>query len=323
MQLYSGYISNERKLLASASGGAATALAECVLAKNGVVYGVRYSNDFRYAEFCCVDNLSDLEQIKGSKYVETRKNGLYDSVATTLAENKTVLFLGLGCDIGAIKSYCKNKFIDTTHLYTVDILCHGPVPKEVHERYILELENKYKSKLSDFSIRYKKNGWYPFYIKAIFENGLEHIEPFNESDYGKAFYYISRPICTNCAFKGEKHQGDLCVGDYWGIKENMPGWNPNGVSIIVVQTKKGEELLSQLRDDFVIQHADKDVFLQNNPMYEHSRRQYEFYSEFMNDLKSQGLHYAVKKLPVQRVSTFAKVFRKIKNYLSKFLKKHR
>ena len=312
LNVYSGHFKDDAKLLASASGGAATALAESVISKNGVVFGVRYSADFRSAEYCCIEEIDDLGQIKGSKYIQAQRNNIFHMVEEKLAENRLVLFVGLGCDIAAIKSYCRMRSIDTYNLYTVDILCHGPSPKEVQESYVIELEKKYGAIIKEFTIRFKKEGWFPFYIRAVFSNGSEHIESFNNSDFGRAFYYISKPSCTQCQFKGKNHQGDLCIGDYWGLSDKMSGWNKNGVSIIVVQSEKGKHLLSILPDDFVIQKADQVLFLRGNPMYENSRKQVNNYNEFMNDLRAKGLHFAVSKLPRNRVSFLDRVRKAIK-----------
>ena len=49
--VYGSYLEDESKLLQSASGGAATALSEFMLAEGGYVAGVAYSKDFYNAEY--------------------------------------------------------------------------------------------------------------------------------------------------------------------------------------------------------------------------------------------------------------------------------
>ena len=51
MAVYGSYLEDESKLLQSASGGAATALSEFMLAEGGYVAGVAYSKDFYNAEY--------------------------------------------------------------------------------------------------------------------------------------------------------------------------------------------------------------------------------------------------------------------------------
>lgn len=232
-----------------------------------------------------------------------------------ICEGKRVLFIGLGCDVGALRTYCKTNHVDETNLYAIDILCHGPSAKGVHKYFVEELEKKYDSKLTYFTIRYKKDGWTPFYIRAEFENGKKHIYPFNESDYGKAFYRIARPACTQCKFKGENHKGDLCCGDFWGLTKDMDGWNSNGVSIMIVQTEKGRELLQMLDDSFSIQEADEQLVLSGNPMYFESRKQRADYNKFMYDLNRKGLNYAVSQLPKEKLSLIQQLKKLVKTHI--------
>ena len=200
----------------------------------------------------------------------------------------------------------------------MDILCHGVAPSGVHSSYIKELEKRFDSKLTSFTVRYKRNKWTPFYIKATFQSGKKYIVPFNGSDYEIAFRNIKKPACTKCAFKGENHMGDLCIGDYWGMNQKQPGWNPKGVSAILVQTEKGNELINMLDDTFSLSEANSDHILQGNPMYMESTKQHIYYEKFVLDLKSRGLHYAVQQLPVPQLTLIQKLKKLIKTVMYKY-----
>lgn len=312
MKAFSGYLKNDLKLLQSASGGATTAISEKIIKKGGIVFGATYSEDFRKVEYCCIQDIRDLDKIKGSKYTYSIKGDTFKQISDYLKNGKTVLFIGLGCDVGAVYSYCKKSGVDISSLYTIDILCHGPAIPGVHRQYIESLEKKYNSKLNYFTIRYKKNKWTPFYILAKFQNGKEYIVPFNETDYGKAFYYVASPGCTKCRYKGENHKGDICVGDYWGMKPGMLGWNEKGVSVILTQTHKRERLLELLDDNFHIQEEDVEFVTKNNPMYYQSRIQKVDYNRFVKDLKERGLHYAVQQIPSETISISIRLKRFLK-----------
>lgn len=316
MEIYSGYIKDEKKLLQSASGGAATALAEKVLRNGGVVFGVRYSDDFYRAEYCCIEKLDMLGKIKGTKYIRSEKGNIFEVLAVQLLSGKIVLFFGLGCDVAAALEYCAVRGIDTTNLYTVDILCHGPAAKGVHENFVKNLEREFHSKLIYYNVRYKEEGWEKPYIKGIFENGNIYIEEFGKSDFGKAFYRIACPTCTNCKFKGDKHRGDLCIGDYWGIKKYMSGWNKNGVSLMVVQSAKGKKLVQSLEGDFVLSDANEKIAFSSNPMYLYSRQQKADYDKFMKDMDTDGLSYAVRQFPTDnKQSAILQIWDIIKKYV--------
>ena len=239
---------------------------------------------------------------------------MWPLAAEKLEEGREVLFIGLGCDAAALYSYLKARGTDTSRLFTAELICFGPVLPEVHRQYVDALEAKYRSRIVSFSVRYKAKGWTPKYIRAEFENGQEFITPFNETDYGQAFGLYSREVCYKCRFKGSNHQADVTLGDYWGLTPEMPGWNSNGVSIFIVRTEKGEELLRKVDpQEFVLRTEDVYFALSYNPMYSRTRTKPEDYGKFCADLESLGLHRAM----VRHYGHVRYLWRKVKPYLRK------
>ena len=156
------------------------------------------------------------------------------------------------------------------------------------------LEKKYHSRLKSFTVRHKAKGWTPAYIRAVFEDGREFLTPFYDSDYGMAFGTYTREQCYKCRFKGANHQADITVGDYWGLTPAMEGWNNNGVSIFLVRTEKGQELISRIdTQEFALRAEEADFAVRNNPMYYASRTKPENYEKFCDDLVNVGLHRAI------------------------------
>ena len=307
LKTYSGYYLDKDKLLKSASGGAVSVISEAIIRQGGVVFGVVYSDDFKRAEYKCAETLDDLEALKGSKYCETVKEivtetgprSVYEVLGEKLREGRTVLFVGLGCDVGGAKAYCERSGLDTSRLYTIDILCHGPTTASVHRQYVEGLERDHNSKLKSFTVRYKKEGWTPPYIHAEFENGDVFDTPFYQSDYGAAFSRYSLHGCYSCRFRGADHASDITCGDFWGLIESMSGWNPDGVSIMFVRTPKGEELTDMIdREVYHIESADTAFALSNNRWYYKCRTRDKHYESFDKDLKEKGLNYAVRHIPV-------------------------
>lgn len=298
-----GYYKNTDKLKKSASGGVASAMSEAVIKEGGAVYGVVYRDDFKSACYQRADSLEQIERFKGSKYfvpelVMPNGESVFSDIEKTLNEGKTVLFIGLGCMVGALKKYAESHKLDETKLYTVDLICHGPMLASAQADFVARLETKYKSKLVDFTMRYKKTGWTPNYIRAEFANGKCYEEPFYETELGYAFKTYSRKSCFSCKFKGHDHVADVTVGDYWGLKSGMHGYNKNGVSIMLSKTEKGNELLAKIDSSaFLIEKADIDTAIVNNPMFEESRVNPAYYDAFDKDFKEHGLHYACIRSP--------------------------
>lgn len=304
IQAYRGNLVNDEELKRSSSGGAARALIEGVLRERGVVFGVKYTDDFYSAEYCYIENLSEIEKIIGSKYIYTDKiidfNGerrpLFPVVLDFLKKNRKVLFIGLGCDISALKSYLKKESFDERNLYLVDLICQGPTYPKAQEDYIKRVENKFHSKAIEFSVRYKKWGWTPPFIKIRFENGKKYEESLYGSDFGYSLMNCSREYCYKCKNKGNNRNSDITIGDFWGFKEGMEGYNPNGVSVLLVRTEHGKELLKYIDEKkFQYKLANVELALSYNPMYYKSRDKYKGYDIFKENMLNVGLHRAVIK----------------------------
>ena len=290
IKTYSGYFFNENKLLSCSSGGVSTAISEKIISIGGVVYGTSYDEYFTKAYVKRADTVDDLEKFKGSKYIQSIKNKVFIDVNEQLKSGVTVLFIGTPCDIGALKSFLQNDFIN---LYTIELICMGPTSYLIANEYIRKLEKEYRSKIVDFTIRYKIHGWEYPNIKAEFENGDCFMEPFANSDYARGFVLFGRPSCYSCAYKGNKRVADITVGDFWGVNKKHLHYNKNGMSVVFVHTEKGEKLLDNL-SDFVLYEESTEFAIKNNPRLETSRQLTETRQKFVNDLLKYNLEVASK-----------------------------
>ncbi len=298
LNAFYGYYHDTTALKQSASGGVASALSESILKEKGVVFGVAYSEDFKRAEFLCIERLEDLEKLKGSKYIapSTLMNGklAFDIVGDKLIAGKKVLFIGSGCHIGALLSRLAQKGISTKDLYTADIICHGPTIQPVYDAFITYLEDKYKSKIVALNMRQKKRGWVPPYLYVQFENGRIYSRPLYETDLGFALRVCVRESCYQCRYKGNGHLADLTIGDYWGLKPGMKEYNKYGVSVMLSRSEKGNNLIKELDSSvFYVGQTDADRVIKHNKMYETSLKKAEYVEKFKTDLKEKNLHYAV------------------------------
>lgn len=94
---FAAYALDENVHMKSSSGGVFTVLAEEVLKRNGLVYGVGMSNDSRSCGFVCVDSLDKIANIRGSKYLQADVNCIYIEIEQKLKEKRWVLFSGTPC----------------------------------------------------------------------------------------------------------------------------------------------------------------------------------------------------------------------------------
>lgn len=241
-----GYSTSNDEVLSSASGGLASALSKEIIELGGVVYGVLYSDDCNDILYGRADCLEQLKRFKTSKYAQSRKYDVYKQIQNDLKNDRIVLFIGLPCEVNALRLFLK---ADYEKLYICSLICHGPTSPEVHKFYCNKLSEINTSGISSFSVRYKLKGWKPYYIRAVFKDGNEHLEEFSKSAYGKAFIYLKRPSCNVCKIKRSAINSDLTIGDYHLAADgkHLP-YNPNGVSSAMIHTSKGRELIDCLKD---------------------------------------------------------------------------
>lgn len=67
---------------------------------------------------------------RNSKYVYSDAGNIYYEVGKNLVNQRGVLFIGLPCQVAALKKYLFVKKISLELLFTVDIVCHGTTPEE-------------------------------------------------------------------------------------------------------------------------------------------------------------------------------------------------
>ena len=116
------YNMNQEVRLSSSSGGMFSLLAEGVLSQNGVVYGVKMSDDCYSAEFIRIVDATKFVWLRGSKYLQARVGDAYKKVKDDLLSGKRVLFSGTGCQVNGLKNFLGKEY---DNLLCVDVICHG------------------------------------------------------------------------------------------------------------------------------------------------------------------------------------------------------
>lgn len=286
---YAGYVEDSQELLSCSSGGVATALARQMIRRGGYVAGVTYTPDFKEAVYAVTNRMEELEQFKGSKYCAVKMGSVYADVKALLDAHQPVLFIGLPCCVAGLRAYLKQ---DYDGLVTAELICHGPTPAKVHRQYVEHLEQRFDSRLTDFSVKRKKGAWTPGYLYAAFENGAVYEQPFYHTEYGYAFATLAGKACYSCQFRGNNRTGDLMLGDFWGATEQDAFWNKEGVSSILVHTEKGKQLLLDTADLRLFDTTFQKI-VEGNPNIIRPRSERANRAKFEQLLESRGLFYAV------------------------------
>ena len=70
---------------------------------------------------------------------------------------------------------------------------------------------------------------------------------------------ILRESCYRCKYTIDNNAADIILGDYWGIKEvNEKLFDNNGVSIIIINSKKGKKIFDNIKDNLEYSKTSSD-----------------------------------------------------------------
>lgn len=244
LRVYALSLTDDRQLTQSSSGGAAYAIMQYGINNNYYIVGVAYDEDYKGTHYAIANTLQEINDFRGTKYIQARKNDIYRKVKSILDNDGKVIFIGLPCEVAACNAFLGD---ENKRIIYVELICHGVSSPRIAEQYINQMVNRH-GKISWMTIRDKRYGWTPGCIKIVFENGYTYHNLFDSTEYGYAFRNMSRLSCYNCLYKGDQRVADITIGDYWGAEQTDDCWNSNGVSVIFAHTEKGLNIIEHLKD---------------------------------------------------------------------------
>lgn len=250
-KVYAAYNKNEEVRLDSTSGGVHSLMAQYIFAKGGYVGGAIYNTDHTVSHITS-DDPSKLDEIRSSKYLQSKMVGQYKDVKDLLHLGKTVFYCGAPCQIQALYKYLRK---DYDNLITADFICRGVNSPKVFISYINMLERQFGSKATGIKFKCKKWGWHNFSTRVIFANGKEYCKDRDHDLFLIGYLQsgiFSRPSCYECPFKGFPQKADITLADFWGIEhldQNMD--NDKGTSLVMINSDKGLRLFKNVSDNLI------------------------------------------------------------------------
>lgn len=157
-------------------------------------------------------------------------------------EHHPVLIIGLPCQIDGIRRFTG----DHENLYTINLICAGCPSKQILYNYCSKI-----GKYDKLSFRGRNN------FRLVLHHGSKLIyqSPYSEDLYCKMFNQGIgyRECCYHCQYAQKNQVGDLTIGDFWGLgKCPLPFNRAEGVNVVLVNTKKGEDLLLAAGEDLCL-----------------------------------------------------------------------
>ena len=225
----------------AASGGAASAMMKRFVEDGGYVASCLFKNgEF---VFDVTNKLDNLMSFSGSKYVKSNPIGIYSKVVDVLRCGDKVLFIGLPCQVAAMKNYAAILSADKIeNLYTVDLICHGTPSYQILKLALSEIGIDVKCLTN---IRFRNKTHYQVLFGDV-DNDYKEIMPTGMQDmYTYTFLsaMVNTENCYSCQYATLGRPSDVTIGDSWG--SNLPSDEQcKGVSLLLCQTEKGINLVN-------------------------------------------------------------------------------
>ena len=290
---YAGWAQDEIRQ-DSSSGGAFSVFAQNILREGGIVFGAAWTENFFLAHKG-IFNVEELAELRHSKFAQSYTGDTFRKVRDQLEKGKPVLYVGTPCQISGLYSFLGNGY---DRLYTIDLLCFCAPPITAFRKYLSE-QHGIKN-VRQVVFRDKCRGWLADGY-SIYKRDGNVLQPVGGSDdYQKAYHTVllRNSNCENCIYAGFPRQGDITLGDFWGIEQHDSTWNDGkGTSVILINSEKGQQLLNAVQGEFLrIEQVPLDwVRGKGNRIEKDGRPRHKGAEEFLSDLEKCTFHEAVER----------------------------
>lgn len=254
--IYGGRLKDRKEVVRSQSGGIVYQIAKKVLSCEGIVYGAANVTPNK-VEHIRISNPSELDQIRGSKYIQSNLGRIFTDVINDLKQGKKVLFTGTGCQSAGLRSLIKIKGIEDTNLFICDIICHGVGSPRVWSDNVSYIEEKYGGCKGKKEYRHRvqrvefRSKEFTNCSKSFYT--LDNNQVVKSALFLSAYYdgLINRWSCGNCQYCSFNRVGDVTAGDFYGIiaTDKTKFHDEIGTSLILVNTQKGRKLFKSIEKE--------------------------------------------------------------------------
>ena len=276
----------------SSSGGAASAIIKSFIQSGGYVASCLFK-DGKFV-FELTNDLEVAKRFAGSKYVKSNPTGIYKKIQERLKTDK-VLFIGLPCQVAALKNFVKKQ----DNLYTIDLICHGTPSPKVLEKFLAEKKIKIEE-CTD--IKFRTNTAFGL------ADGGKTFTPEGTDDYLITFLdsisYTEN--CYECQFATTDRVSDVTLGDSWGTEYKEE--EKNGVSLILIQTEKGRDLVYNAKLE--MKNVDLEKARNENHQLRHPSIKKPQREAFLNDIVS-GKSFALSTFKLYKKRIIKRNIKKV------------
>lgn len=297
LKVYATWHKDAATRMKSSSGGAFSALAEAILENGGMVIGAAYDEQL-HIRHIAISSVEELDQLRRSKYAQSKIGQAFKEIKGYLADGKKVLFVGTPCQVAGLKAFLVKNY---DNLFCCDFVCHG-VPSSLFFEKYLQWLTSHIGKISSINFRDKRKGWYDSIRVATRVDGKQQILRGNKDSYWVGFNNHDNNLqlsCYNCQFLGLNRLADITIADFWGIGKNKPYGHKDeiekGVSMVLVNNPQGQALFDLGKGRMHVFERDIDEVVSSNQAISYSSVKPPSRDTFYKDLSTGTFDSMISK----------------------------
>lgn len=190
-----------------------------------------------------INNLHDLDKLRRSKYVQSFvAEDFYRIIKELLQKGAFIVFSGVPCQVAGLRSFLQK---DYENLLLVDLFCATISSPKIYRKFLED--NCAGEKITSVNFRSKIRGWTSSYTVITTE---KHPEENFLTLFMKAYGLglLKNEPCSHCRYHALHRQGDISIGDFWGIGKHFPHLDDSqGTSCVLTNTAKGEGIVQSFK----------------------------------------------------------------------------
>jgi len=248
---------NHEVIQRSTSGGAFTVIAEYVINREGVVFGVAMQDDY-FVRHIAVQNKDELWKFQNSKYVQSFVGNAYSQAKDFLDSGRLVCFSGTPCQIEGLRCYLGKEY---KNLILVDVVCRAVPSPGVWKKYIM-MEIKKYGKIISVRFRDKTLGYQYSTMEIKNEQGRVYREGIESQPWLRMFFsgMIIRPSCAECKFRSRYRYSDFTIWDCFNVSSFDKKFDEKiGTTRMLIHTEKGKEIFKYISQNFIYKVIDAEL----------------------------------------------------------------
>ena len=296
---YAAWSNDAEDRKTSTSGGAASVFYKQVLSSGGYCFGATYDENLNVVMRGYND--SRIVEFKNSKYVHSDMHAAYKDIKDLLSMNESVIFIGLPCQVAALKSFLKK---DYENLITVDLICHGTPPNKYLYEHIEMINSMSKKKVT--SIKFRNDNEFCFMAfhnnKKIFSKDKE-IDTYLLSFFDALTYHEA---CYECKYANPYRVSDITIGDFWGLGLDVPFNHPytGAISLVLINTDKGEVFFRKTQNQMFTELRTVDEAMRGNDQLNRPSVKHRAREAFLKSYEENGFENAVETIYGEHIKKY-------------------